>query len=480
MASDELEPASWFLSRRVFLALLGVVYGIAFLSLFVQVDGLYGSQGIQPIEGPPGDVGLQLACGLGLVLAVLLMLGVAPRPVALLLWAGYLWFFTQGSPFLGFQWDVLLLESGLLAVLYAPGGWLPFRCEAETPPAPVVRWLLVWLLFRLMFLSGAVKLASQDPVWSQLTALELHYWTQPLPHRLSHHAHHLPRAFQMLSVAVMFWIELVLPFFVFGPQRLRRIACAGFLGLMLLITATGNYGFFNLLTAVLCVPMLDDRTLRRCLPILRRARRPLPAARGFARVTRVALGVFGVLVVTLTATKGLRRLGLLDETPTPLLALEKHTYRLASFNAYGLFADMTELRPEIVIEGSLDGEEWRTYRFRYKPGDVEHAPAWAGPHMPRLDWQMWFAALRGPTASPEGWYKDFLRRLLEGSAPVLGLLDGNPFPDEPPRYVRSRLYLYEFGSPEERAVGRWWRREPVGSYCPTLARDEQGRIGWSR
>jgi len=343
-------------------------------------------EGVRLLQAPTvfwlgaSDGALHMAAGSGVVLSVLLVFGVAPRAVAFLLWATYLSFFTVGSPFLSFQWDVLLLEAGLLAILYSPGGWLPYRAEVETPPSTPVRWLVWWLLFRLMFLSGVVKLASGDEVWWNLTALEVHYWTQPLPHRLSHVVHHLPAVFHQVCVAVMFVIELVLPFFVFGPRRFKQIACAAFVGLMVLITATGNYGFFNLLTVALCLALLDDRALRRIFPLLRDARAPTPEPGGFARFTTPLVWTAGVLVVALTASAGARRLGWIESVPAPIRSLDRHTSRFASFNAYGLFADMTEARPEILIEGSLDGEEWRPYAFRYKPGALDRPPGWAGFH----------------------------------------------------------------------------------------------------
>ncbi len=490
----DITPPTWRLSRRVFLSLLGLVYAVAFVSLWSQLGGLFGSRGIAPVAEYLGrahevigtsdwgelptlfwldasDGALHAACGTGLALAVLLMLGVAPRVIAFLLWAVYLSFVRVGYPFLNFQWDVLLLETGLLAVVFAPSGLRPFG-RGERPPSAVARFLLRWLLFRLMFLSGAVKLASHDPTWWDLTALQYHYWTQPLPHALSHYAHHLPASVHAFSTAVMFAIELGLPFLVFGPRRLRHLACGGILLLMALITATGNYGFFNLLTVALCVVLLDDRVLRRLLPFLRGGTEAASAGGGpLLRLRQALLGVFAVAVVALTAAIGAQRTGWMRALPAVVQPLGAATARLASFNAYGLFANMTEERPEIVIEGSEDGRTWRPYRFRWKPGDPERTPGFVGPHMPRLDWQMWFAALRG---RPEGWYLSFMERLLAGSEPVLKLLADDPFDGDPPRYVRSTLYLYTFGTPEERRAGTWWRRTAVGPFGPTLTLNADG------
>jgi len=505
MSGEAARPAAtWFRTRRLFLAGIGLVYAVAFLSLARQVEGLFESGGVQPVSaylawlrenGGPGvwkrmptlfwldasDRTLATAAWAGVALGLALAAGLAPRVVALAAWVLYLSFESVGAPFLSFQWDALLLESGLLAAVWAPGGLLPFRGgRPQRPPSRLGRWLVVWLLFRLMLLSGLVKLASRDAVWWDLTALEWHYWTQPLPHRLAWFADHLPDGFQRFSCAVMFAIELALPCAVFGPRRAREVACAGFVALMVLISATGNYGFFNLLTVVLCVPLLDDRTLGRLPP-----RRPAPAAAPpalgpVARLRGAGLAAFAVLVVLVTSAHAWRRLSRTGELPAPLWVLVEAAAPLGSFHAYGLFADMTEERPEIELEGSADGALWRPYVFRYKPGDVRRAPVFAGLHMPRLDWQMWFAALRGPTARPEGWYVALLARLLEGSPPVLGLLEADPFPDAPPRWLRSTLWRYRFGSPADRAAGVWWRRELVGPYCPTLVRGDDGSLGWDR
>jgi hypothetical protein len=209
------------------------------------------------------DAALHALCGAGLGLAVLVVLGIAPIPSLACLWVAYLSIVSVGDVFLGYQWDALLLETGLLAVFFAPRGLLP---DWRAPPPRAVLFLLRWLLFRLMFLSGAGKLLSGDPAWADLSALEYHYWTQPLPHALSHYAHHLPAWWHAFSTFVMFVIEVGLPFLVFGPRRLRQLAGLAFLSLMAAIVATGNYGFFEPLTCVLCVTLFDDRALRVVLP----------------------------------------------------------------------------------------------------------------------------------------------------------------------------------------------------------------------
>jgi len=410
------------------------------------------------------------------VLSLALVLGLLPRAALLLLWTGYLSLCTAGAVFLNFQWDALLLETGLLAIFLAPAGLRP-DWRGGRPPSRAFLWLLRWVLFRVMFLSGLVKLLWDDPRWwPELSALEFHYWTQPLPHRISHFAHHMPAWFQRVSIVTMFAIELAVPFLFFGPRWARTAGCAATVFLMASIAGTGNYGFFEPLIVVLCVTLLDDRTLGRLVPRSLRERwssapralsEPASRLRSGARSLRSgATAIFTALVLILTAQAAARGMRWARAFPEPLATLERWSAPLRSFNSYGLFRVMTTQRPEIEIEGSRDALEWRRYEFRWKPGAVDRAPRVAGPHMPRLDGQMWFAGLSGVEGA--GWYAPFASRLLEGTPEVLALLAGNPFPGEPPRYLRSTVYFYTFRSPAERRAGTWWRRERAGRYCATL------------
>ncbi len=488
------EPPRWFLARRLFLAGIAATYALAFGSLGVQVAGLFGAQGIAPLAERmqalraelhgwercqlptllwfgASDALLLGLCWSGAALALVALLGCVPRLALALCWALYLSFTCVGWPFLNFQWDALLLEAGLLALVWAPDGWRPFG-RGEREPARVTRWLVYWLLFRLMVLSGAVKLASGDPAWRDGSALDFHYWTQPLPHRLSVFAHELPAGFQRFSVAAMFALELAAPCLLlvpWGRRRLRQLVAAAVALLMVLICATGNYGFFNFLTLVLCIPLLDDRAWG----VLRRGSRPAAQAASFLARSPVRAGVlaaFALLVLLLTTARALERLGRIESLPGPLGALERAAGPLSSFNAYGLFSVMTRERPQLLVEGSADGVEWRPYEFRYQPGALERPPAFAGLHMPRLDWQLWFAGLEHDRPWRSEWTQAFLRRLLEGSPAVLALLGENPFPGEPPRFVRARVAPYRFASEAERRAGVWWERGEARLFLPVEQR----------
>jgi len=477
---DTYATANW-----LFLRLLGVVYLFAFWSLAQQVIGLIGHDGILPAAEyiasvrefadasgigvdryrlvptlcwfGTSDLFLQALPLAGVALAAVLIAGIAPVVVLPVLWLLFLSLTVVSRDFLSFQWDALLLESGLLAIGLAPLRWRHRRRDAVDPP-PIARWLIWWLLFRLMLGSGIVKLASGDPTWRNLTALAVHYETQPLPTPVAWYAAHLPFWVHQASTAFVFAVEIVGPWLIFA-RRTRTLAAAAFIALQSIIALTGNYAFFNLLTMTLCVMLLDDRALsaivRRETPrdVVKRAPAWIPLV-----IALVTVPVSGAMLAG--------QLGLgAPPIAGPLLgAIDP----LRSVNPYGLFAVMTTTRPEIIVEGSLDGTTWRAYEFRDKPGPVTRRLPWVAPFQPRLDWQMWFAALGRYEEEP--WFWSFGRRLLEGSPAVLRLLDRDPFEGKRPRFVRATLYQYRFTDwATHRATGAWWSRERLRDYSPVLS-----------
>jgi hypothetical protein len=490
-----------YLVRWLFLRGMALVWLAAFLSLAVQVQGLAGPEGILPaqrtldavrdawgtdalLQAPTvcwwtgaGARTLDLLCAGGVGLAVLAAVGVLPGPCLLLLCAVYLSLAVVCSTFLQFQWDLLLQEAGLLAAFLAPWkAWAPGLAR-DRPPSRTVLVLLRLLLFKLLFLSGVVKLTSGDPTWHDLTALRYHYWTTCLPTWTGWWMYQLPDAFHRASAVGMFVAELGVPFLFFAPwRRVRAAAAAAEVGLQAAIAATGNYGFFNLLAVVLCIPVLDDTTLRAGIPVRWRERLATPSADAWVPAWRRA-PAFALAAVVLPLSLLQMQAHVLGVRSLPGIAVRalQAAQPWRSVNGYGLFANMTTTRFEIVVEGSNDGETWLPYAFRYKPGDPLRRPRFIQPHMPRLDWQMWFAALSDWRRQP--WFLNLLERLLEGSPPVVALLENDPFPDAPPRRIRAVLWDYRFTDREERRVtGAWWKRERRGLYCPVLERDEEGGI----
>jgi len=482
----ELIPASYAMAQWLFFKALGAVYVIAFLSLFFQISGLMGSNGILPAAnflptllenlGPKAfwlfptvawlnvsDFFLHILTLGGIILSLLVIAGKASPRILAFLWFLYLSLFVVGQVFLSFQWDILLLEVGFLAI------FLPF--------APRMIWLFRLLLFKLIFLSGAVKLLSQDITWKNLTALNFHYQTQPLPTPLAWYMHQLPEWFQRFSVGFTFFVELGIVFLIFAPRRLRLFGAFFLFTLQILILLTGNYTFFNLLTLVLILFLLDDAFLNRFFPQRLRDRifHALSSVKRqvSARPVVTLLAVFLVFLTVLNMS-----FVFFGALPKPLQGIVNFTRPFHISNTYGLFAVMTTTRPEIIIEGSNDQENWMEYEFKYKPGDLNQPPRFVAPHQPRLDWQMWFAALHAKRALEMGveqgkynlWFVNFAVRLLQGSPEVLKLLAKNPFPKDPPTHVRALLYEYEFTDFRERKkTGNWWKRKLKEVYLPSIS-----------
>jgi hypothetical protein len=494
--SPLIEPAPYRVSRWIFLRLLGLIYLCAFVSLWVQLDGLIGSRGILPagrlmelastqLNGQvhlfptllwldASDRFLHLLTGAGTVLSVLLIVGIAPVPALGGLWTLYLSLSLAGQAFFSFQWDTLLLETGFLAVWFAPLTISP-RGERFAPVRRPAVWLLWWLLFRLMFESGVVKLASGDPAWANLSALSYHFETQPLPTWIGWYAHQLPPTELSIVTVGLFAIELLVPFLIFTVAGLRRGACAALTFLQVVILATGNYCFFNLLAIALCAPLLDDASWPGRLRRFISANESQAGGRGERSWPNWLLIPVSAALFVLSLVPTAALLGMSLHWPEFLSSAYQRLYAFRSINSYGLFAVMTTERPEIIVEGSADGQNWQAYEFRYKPGDLRRAPAFVAPHQPRLDWQMWFAALG--SVEQNTWFLRFAQRLLLGSPEVEALLATNPFRDKPPLAVRAIIYDYRFTDLETRAVaGDWWRRERPRQYCPAVKLNEQGEL----
>jgi len=466
------EPPRYDLVAFVFLRLLGLIYLAAFVSFAVQAQGLIGSNGILPLKDfadaiaasygaerfyllpmvfwlNDSDTAIQATCWAGAGLSVLLIGNVLPRLSLFLLYALYLSLLYAGQTFMSYQWDTYLLETGFAALL------LSFAL------APGI-WLLRWLMFRFMFMSGVVKLLSGDPTWWDLSALSYHFFTQPLPTPLAWYAAELPQAVLTFATGAVFFIELVLPFFIFAPRRLRFIAAFGFLLLQAGILVTGNYNWFNLQTMVLCLALFDDAALRTILPA--RLARLETVDRPPRRAVTIVVSAIAGFAVFCSLVQMAARFGARPPGWSMDVADLSDPFHITS--PYGLFAVMTTKRHEIVIQGSNDGTEWRGYEFRYKPGDVSRGAPWNIPHQPRLDWQMWFAALDDPRRLQ--WWSRFLEKLLQNEPAVTALLARNPFPEAPPKYIRAQFYDYTFAGSEERSQGRYWHRELLGDYFPSV------------
>lgn len=484
-------PPTYEISGWMFPRMVGLVFLCAFLSLWVQIDGLAGSRGILPVAEQltaarsqsasafvqmpsllwfgAGDAALHWWLAAGTSASLLLAAGLLPAAAAFVAWVCYLSFVTTVPVFLNFQWDALLLETGLLVVFYAP--WKRYIAAGASAPARLARLLVWWLIFRLMFESGVVKLhgfdASGQNAWLDGSALDYHYFTQPIPAWTSWWAAHLPGWFHRACLVAMFCIQLVLPFAIAGPRRLRMTAFWGFSILMILILLSGNYGFFNLLALVLCVTLVDDESwplaIRRRLG--RRQNVPCQAATNWTvRIQRMILPLFAAAVFFLTSVQLLLVLRTVPHTwAAPVL---EPFLPLRSTNSYGLFSVMTTERPEITIEASADGRSWEPCAFRYKMSAHDDSLPLFPPHMPRLDWMMWFAALEfRSTGRLPAWILPFLARLQEQSPPVLGLMKPADGDAPRPSLFRLRLDLLTFTELDDKGRGdRLWNVQPLPEY----------------
>jgi predicted DCC family thiol-disulfide oxidoreductase YuxK len=483
---EDVRPPTYFWARRWFLRLLGLAYLIAFISLWTQVDGLIGANGILPIGdflhaardqlGPramsilptlcwlnSSNAFLHFLCGGGVVLSLLLIVGIAPVVSLAGLFSFYLSLTIAGQAFLNFQWDILLLETGFLSIFLAPWQLWPKR-GAESPVSRFAIFLLKLLLFKLMLMSGVVKLTSGDDCWWNLSALDYHYWSQPLPTAFAWWADQHPDWFKQFSVAFCLVVEIFVPFFIWMPRRPRLLAAGLLILLQLAIAITGNYCFFNLLTIALCLLLIDDGVV---------GGRPAEIEKPRRDYRLSILAAVAVFIATLPLNGWLIFSAFKPEAemPRPVRYIYEHVEPFRVANGYGLFRVMTKDRREIVVEGSADGIDWLPYEFKWKPGEVKRAPGWCAPHQPRLDWQMWFAALGSPRQNR--WFVRTCVCLLEGKRDVVQLLERNPFPDKPPRYIRATFYRYRFtDAAEHRQSGAWWKREELGEYLPGISLDD--------
>jgi hypothetical protein len=458
-------PGAFAITEWLFLRALGLVYLSAFASLWPQILGLMGSRGVAPCArlleamhsglgaqafyyAPslfwlnPSDSMLIFLCVTGCLFSILLALNWFSRIATIGCFVLYLSLSSIGQPFLSFQWDALLLETGFLAIFSG---------------AASIVWAYRLLLFRLMFESGWVKLASHDPNWRNLHALRFHFMTQPLPNPIAYYVYRAPAGLLDTATAVTLAIELGAPFLLFCPGLLRRIGAGLLIALQILILLTGNYAFFNLLTLALCLWGFDARIFT---PLSRALARRFPRPSPFWR--RHTFHIIGNIAVLVMIALGALQL-LNSVAPRTPFVTAKPLAWLQPFeivNPYGLFAIMTTTRTEIVIEGSNDQVNWREYEFPYKPGNRQRGLPWIAPYQPRLDWQMWFAALGDYQSN--SWVGGLMYRILTGESSVLRLLDPPPFA-QPPHYLRALAYRYDFTTLDERArTGAVWKRQLAG------------------
>jgi len=479
---------SYWLARFVILRLLGFVYAVAFLVAAQQLVPLIGERGLTPANHFLATIQSQLGSStecmwrvptlfwfglsdnllpifswIGFVLSLGVLAGYGNAIILAVLWMMYMSIVHVGQIWYGYGWEIQLLETGFLSIFLCPlfdGRPFP-KCR---PPLLVI-WLFRWLGFRIMIGAGLIKLRG-DPCWRDLTCLYYHYETQPIPNPLSRYLHFAPHWFHQVETAWNHFIELIVPWFSFGPRHARHIAGVLLVSFQIILIISGNLSFLNYITIIPFLACFDDTFLGRVLPksLVRRAERAAQESEP-SRINNTITIALSVLVVYLSIAPVLNLVSgrqLMNYSYDPLDLV----------NTYGAFGSVGRERPEIVFEGTDDAfitgdTKWREYEFKAKPGDPNRRPAIIAPYQPRIDWQIWFAAMASPAEYP--WTLRFVWKLLHNDPGTLSLLADNPFPNAPPHYIRARLYRYRFAPPGDRA---WWKREPIGEWLPALSTED--------
>lgn len=484
---------------------LAFVYLTVFWGTAHQFKFLIGERGLQPADlflarvpgfwSAPGLFWLNASDGYmawiawgGVLLSLAALTGLSERFGTLIsaavwftLWIFHLSFVSVGQTFYSFGWEIMTLEVGFLAI---------FLGSRDSHPPTVVIWLLRWVLFRLMFGAGLIKLRG-DACWRELTCMDYYYQTQPIPNPLSWFFHHLPPLAHRIETLFTHFVEIVVPWGILSAWRRPRIA-AGVLTVIFqtALILSGNLSWLNYLTLVVTIACFDDAFLKKLTfgrldrlhpaadPRLRAA---FGSASGLPVIRRVVLAAMTALVLFLS-------IGPVQNLLSPRQAMNRSFDPLHLVNTYGAFGSVTKNRDEIILEGTADAQidsatVWREYAFKAKPGDIRRMPTVVSPAQLRLDWLMWFAAMGSWREYP--WILGLTGRLLQNDPEALRQIAGNPFPEKAPLYIRAMLYRYRFTSwAERKATGNWWVREPVGTYFPPLSLDNPqfrailGRLGW--
>jgi len=470
---DLFTGGSYVLTRLFLQRGMAFIYLISFIIILYQWKPLLGENGITPVhlflkrvrfwDAPslfwmfPKNSAFMVIAWIGLALALLALTGFSEKfgtPVSMvvwfLLWLLMLSYVNVGQTWYSFGWETMLLEAGFLTIFLGAQG---------TEPPVIVIWLFRWMLFRLMFGAGLIKLRG-DPCWRDFTCMMYHHETQPIPGPFSWHFHWLPVWMHKGEVLGNHITELLVPWGYFFPGVIGVVS--GVITLLFhgWLFMSGNFALLGALTIVITFSTLNDAAISAVFPT--------SLASDVARAFPHDIAVY--LLLALVA--------LLSIKPVVNMFSSRQLMN-ASFeplhlvNTYGAFGSITKERHEIVVEGTLDravtsDTEWKEYAFKGKPGNVLHRPPQISPYHLRLDWLMWFLPFNPRYVNP--WFVSFTEKLLRGDQTVLHVLRSNPFPNTPPRFIRARMYHYQFTTPEEhKKTGAWWKRTFIGEYLPPVS-----------
>lgn len=466
-------PEYW-LGRLVLERGVAVIYLSAFVASALQFRALIGEHGMLPVPRylaersfgrTPSIFHFRYSdrlfagmCWFGAALSVGIVAGLADvvslwaaMVLWLTLWVLYLSIVNVGQLWYGFGWESLLLETGFLMI---------FLGNSHVAPPMLTLWLLRWLLFRVEFGAGLIKMRG-DPCWRNLTCLYYHHETQPMPGPLSWFFHRMPKPLHRIEVAGNHFAQLVVPFGLFAPQPIASMAAAIIVVTQLWLVLSGNFSWLNWLTILLACSAIDQSSAAALLPV---ADQPVPPGPPPWFAVLVAAFAAAVLFLSYWPVRNML-------SPGQRMNMSFNPFHLV--NTYGAFGSISRTRREVVIEGTDDSElsmqtAWKEYEFKGKPGSLRRLPRQWAPYHLRLDWLMWFAALSPGYALP--WMTPLLTRLLRSDQATLKLLRHNPFPDSPPRYVRAQLYEYRFTTAAELRRDRvWWHRTLIGRYVSPMS-----------
>ncbi len=479
------KKSEYWITRFVLLRLLGFVYFFAFLSLAIQVVPLIGENGLLPAKNFLGtfhfnnkfdafinlptiswinssDNFLIFLAWAGVLLSLVVLAGFANAPLMFLLWLIYMSFVHIGQLWYGYGWEIQLLETGFLAIFLCP--LIDMRPFPKSAPPKLVIWLFRWLTFRIYLGAGLIKIRG-DSCWRNLTCLYYHYETQPIPSPLSPFFHFMPKWFHKIGVIWNHFIELIAPFFVFYPKIARYTAGTLLISFQVILILSGNLSFLNWITIVPAIACFDDNFFRKILPswVVRKAEYAADNRHVYKQQQIVAWIL--VLVVAWLSIPVIQNL------------LSSHQYMNTSFNqwelvnTYGAFGAVGKERHELILEGTEDEvitpkTEWKEYEFKAKPGNPHRKLPFIAPYQPRIDWQIWFAAMERPEYNP--WLIHLIWKLLHNDKNAISLLANNPFPDKPPKYIKVEFYRYSF-APIGNKDGLVWNRTYIGQWLPPLS-----------
>lgn len=490
-APAPVRPAdTYWLTRFVMLRLFGAVYAVAFLVAAKQILPLIGSNGLTPLNlyleqlragfgssfagfvhvpslfwFAHSDAVLQGAAWFGFALSCVVVAGYANVPIMAVLWALYMSFVHLGQEWYGYGWEIQLLETGFLGIFLCP--LLDGRPFSKYCPPMAIIWLFRWLIFRIMLGAALIKLRG-DPCWRDLTALYYHFETQPIPGPFSRWFCFLPHWVLKTGVLFNFLAELIAPWLAFYPRLARRIAGVIMVLFQITLILSGNLSFLNWLTIIPALACFDDGFWSKCLPGL-----VVERATGAAASEKRSIGML-IASYIVAAMVGLLSIQPVENLISPYQVMNTSFNRLDLVNTYGAFGSVGRERLTVVFEGTAaaapdDDAVWRPYLYYAQPVAVDRRPVQIAPYQPRLDWQMWFAAMGTPSDYP--WTLNLVWKLLHNDPGVLSLFATNPFPGKPPRFVRAVLYSYAFAPPGTPAH-LWWTRKELGLWLPPLSAED--------